>query len=81
MKYKNIQFGGNELIKQEFINLLISKNFDRITYDMIQYVNDLFIINNNSYHLLYFFIEFNEYKIVKWLLNLSNININLQNNN
>ena len=79
MKYKNIQFGGNELIKQEFINLLISKNFDRITDDMIQYVNDLFNINNNSYHLLYYFIEINEYIIVKWLLNLPNIDVNLKN--
>ena len=47
---------------------------------MIQYVNDLFIINNMSKYLLHYFIEINEYIIVKWLLDLSNINVNLQNN-
>ena len=77
---ENKQIDSDELlIKNKFIKLLYSNDFNLISDEMIQYVNDLFIINNKYYYLLHFFLDINEYNIVKWLLNLPNILVNCQN--
>ena len=68
--------GGS--IKYDFLNYLNNNEFDKITNDMIQLVNDLFTIHGKDQYLLFYFL--NEYNIIRWLLNLPNINVNIQDN-
>lgn len=82
MKYKFIkkmQIGrGDTIIKYDFINLLKNHENDLITNEMKKYINDLYIIDEQEYFLLNYFI--NDIYIYKWLLTVPNININILNN-
>ena len=82
MKYKfinNIQIGG--LIKDDFLYYLNNKEFDNITNEMIQLVNDTFTIQGEEHYLLIYFLNKYKNNIIIWLLNLPNIDVNIQDNN
>ena len=46
---------------------------------MIQLVNDTFIIQGKEHYLLSYFINNNKEEVIKWLINLPNIDVNIQN--
>ena len=77
MKYKNIQTGIS--IKDDFFLYLDNNEFDKITNEMKEIVNEIFIIRQKNHYLLLYFINKNKENVIIWLLNLFNIDVNIQN--
>ena len=79
MKYKfikNIQIGGS--IKDDFFLYLDNNEFDKITNEMKQHVNEIFTIQGEEYYLLIYFLFNYRENVIIWLLNLPNINVNIR---